>query len=301
MASKFVRSTDIPSNFSIAKYSMCEEWTLGQWSANLGHRLVRRDSIVGIGLDTKYARIMQDATSEAFDDPELAWSWDEEGPVGLNGEPWPAYAQRVRDVTSFEYLRAREHFEEHEFKRYAESYNEAIVAVDPCYPWRENPDATDAQWDAVRFLNAATDWSMHLDCMGDNYEFPPFALAHVDLNASDGELIEDFQAWLTAARKSRKIEPATYAFSDRDREMWGKMRILPFIDLTLWAQARGLKISLPVMGRALFPDEFDVSLEDRVRKVVADYAERLMNPRVIRAMHSQAMKSERKSINRVPE
>ncbi len=301
MASKFVKSSDLPCNFDIYKYLQCEQWTLGQWSANLVQRSVRRDSIAGANLDPKYARIMQDATSEAFDDPEIAYSWDEEGPVGVNGEPWPAYAQRVRDVTSFEYLRAHEHFEEHEFRSYAESYHEAVLAVDPFCSWRENPDATDAQWDAFRFLSSATDWSMHRECLGEDYQFSPFALAHVDLNASDGELVDDFRTWLAAARKSRNIQPATDAFSDRDRELWGKMRILAFIDLTLWAQARDLKISLPVMGRALFPDEFDVGLEDRVRKVVTDYAEKLLDSRVIRAMHSQAMKSERKSVDRVPD
>jgi hypothetical protein len=84
-------------------------------------------------------------------------------------------------------------------------------------------------------------------------------------------------------------------------QQWAKMRVLAYIDLTLWLMASEKQATQGVVGRTLFPDEFEIGLAERVRKVVSDYARTLMTPNVVRAMQSQFLKAEREKQKTVPE
>ncbi len=55
------------------------------------------------------------------------------------------------------------------------------------------------------------------------------------------------------------------------------MRILPFLDLALWQMMEGLTLPHHRVASALYPDEFDVDLTERVRKVTRPLAEQLID------------------------
>jgi hypothetical protein len=74
-----------------------------------------------------------------------------------------------------------------------------------------------------------------------------------------------------------------------DLANWHRYAVLPYFDLTNWAASQGAEISQPVLGRALFPDEYDVDLTERIRKVVSPYAQRIGNSAFSNALMMQAL------------
>ena len=300
MKAKRAQFSDLPSNFDIRNYSICAHWDLGMWVSNLFYRIVRKSSIEGGATDAAYMKMMRDATQEAFDNPELNWGDSDEGPIdGLPNSP-PALAQRVRDLSSLDSLRGKDYFANEVFSKYVSAYEKAKDAINPLNG-ELNRSATKDASDAAHFVANTPEWKMMRDCWGEDHEFGPFALATIDLRAPDEELIADFRIWLAEARKNRGIDPISRSFAQADLDQWADMNILAYIDLTLWAQARSLNIGGAVMGRALFPSEFDIGLEDRVRKVVAREARKLMNKETLRSMQSQHIKAEREKEKFTPD
>ncbi len=250
--------------------------------------------------DAANMRMLQDASQEVFDDPLLNFGNSDEGPIdGLPYSP-PALARRVRDLSAFDQLRGKDYFADDAFARYTDAYELAARAVDPI-SGAPNAEAADDEVDAAHLLADTPDWKMVRDCLGEDYEFGPFALATIDIQAPDEDLIADFRLWLELARKNRGVDPLPRAVTKDDLDLWSEMQVLAYIDLTIWAYARNLKIGATVMGRALFPMEFDIGLEDRVRKVIAREARKLTNMDVLRSMQSQHVKAERESENSTPE
>jgi len=116
---------------------------------------------------------------------------------------------------------------------------------------------------------------------------------HIEVNmfAPDSLIIDDFRKWLKAARKIFDL-PSSNLFSDANINSWARNKILPFLDLTTWAQFEGVKIPDPVLGAALFPDEYDVSLSERIAKVVRPKAKWLIRESVIEAIWMQGLEQE---------
>jgi hypothetical protein len=119
----------------------------------------------------------------------------------------------------------------------------------------------------------------------------------VNLNASDEVLIEHFREWLSRTR-SNAGHKQTPKFSSVSYSKWKKHKILPFVDLSLWALYRNFQISNEEYGDILFPDE-DVDRSEKVRKTTKKLAEEIFNPSTERAIKWQlelekTMKPERK-------
>lgn len=234
-----------------------------------------------------------------------------------------AYACRVRDVSCLEYLSAHEIFTNEAFAKYADAYRfletlKIRFNADGTFerPTHWNDEATRdeiaAKKDAcLKFLTDTPEWQIEpsdtaaerpeIPAFVQKYDDSSFAFATVDLNASDDELADDFRKWLRHARETRGVRAAAREFSLNDMQKWADMRVLAYIDLQSWLLLTEQKATNAVLGRVLFPDEFDIGLDDRVRKVVADYAADLMSPHVVRAMQSQYLKAERETQNSAPE
>ncbi len=75
-------------------------------------------------------------------------------------------------------------------------------------------------------------------------------------------------------------------------DSWAKFQILPFVDLSNWAKLEDVKIPDPVMGAALFPNEYDVSLSERIAKVVRPKAKWLTRQSVVSAIEAQTENTE---------
>jgi hypothetical protein len=100
----------------------------------------------------------------------------------------------------------------------------------------------------------------------------------VDLEATDEQLISDFREWLRNKRiQKRMVVPKR--FSEQDASEWHKYKVLLFIDLDMFCYVTHSKISHSTLGALLFPDEYEVDLGERVRKVVRPLVNQIMSGR----------------------
>jgi len=67
-----------------------------------------------------------------------------------------------------------------------------------------------------------------------------------------------------------------------------QLKVLPYLDLVMWHEYMGAPITHQQAGVILFPDEIDVSLDDKIRRTVRPLALRLISTSYISAIFSQS-------------
>ena len=97
----------------------------------------------------------------------------------------------------------------------------------------------------------------------------------VDLNTSEQTLIFQFKAWL-------KIQHGVYEFAemnfkDTDFSDWHQNRLLAYWDIVTIARMDGISLTNDAVGKLLFPNEYDVTLSERIRKVTRPNSNRLIS------------------------
>jgi hypothetical protein len=110
----------------------------------------------------------------------------------------------------------------------------------------------------------------------------------VDLYASDEIIKMEFERWLKLERVKSGIEITEKNFKRTDFNDWSKNQILACWDIVTISNLEGFKIGNEVIGRLLFPNDYDVSLAERVRKVIRPKAKRVINEWVYEALSAQA-------------
>jgi len=125
--------------------------------------------------------------------------------------------------------------------------------------------------------------------------FNPYsrAMLTVDLVATDEQLIKDFREWLKTIRAISKNKVREKKFKPNDLKKWVNYQILPYLDLTLIADAEEIILTQNMLGRMLFPNEYNVDLTERIRKIVKPLAEWLLDSNTLEALHIQS-RAERK-------
>jgi hypothetical protein len=116
----------------------------------------------------------------------------------------------------------------------------------------------------------------------------------VDLLASDEQLHADFAYWLATKRGMGKYKTPKKDITDSDMHEWCFYKPLALIDLDLFSIIAERKISNATVGALLFPNQYDVDLAERVRKVVRPIASKLMSSDFLSAIDEQVARSERK-------
>jgi hypothetical protein len=105
------------------------------------------------------------------------------------------------------------------------------------------------------------------------------AFAQVDLWNSDEKLIEDFKAWIKVEKAKRHIDfiedkkggskipdkIRKHAPTPVDLKQWTENKVLPYLDLVIWAKVNQLKITNEMLAGALFSMNLDV--DDTTLKV----------------------------------
>jgi hypothetical protein len=86
----------------------------------------------------------------------------------------------------------------------------------------------------------------------------------INLNASDEQLIENFSHWLALMRAG---DTGSVRIKKKDFDDWIIAKALPYFDLLNIAKLDGVRITNHLIGDLLFPDEFEVDLSERIRKV----------------------------------
>lgn len=114
------------------------------------------------------------------------------------------------------------------------------------------------------------------------------AILTIDVGATDEQLINDFSQWLKNHRTITKYKVREKRFTSKDFEKWISNKVLPYLDLTLIANAEDKQLTQNTVGRLLFPNEYDVDLTERIRRSVKPLAELLIDNKTLEALNYQA-------------
>lgn len=99
----------------------------------------------------------------------------------------------------------------------------------------------------------------------------------VCIGTDDETLVQAFRDWLAGVRTEFGPVSAPRTWSSASMDGWINARVLQYLDIKAFCLFKGCHVTQAVMGRVLFPDEYEVDLAERCRKVVAPLAERLMS------------------------
>ena len=114
----------------------------------------------------------------------------------------------------------------------------------------------------------------------------------VDGDAPERELVEQFTQALRdhkARIEADTSKKAKVTARKSDFMLWVRNQVLPYIDLTQWARVNGTALPNHKLGEILFPDECEVSLEERVRKSIKPLAKKLISESFCRSIHAQSI------------
>lgn len=107
----------------------------------------------------------------------------------------------------------------------------------------------------------------------------------VALYWTDEQLIRGFKDWLKQKRKDiADTEGAKKRFNENDFKEWHALRVMAYIDLKIWSKITENDLTNNQIGQLVFPDEFDVDVTERVRKVIAPKAMNLLGEGIRRLL-----------------
>ncbi|MGD7035134.1 DUF6387 family protein [Methylotuvimicrobium buryatense] len=106
------------------------------------------------------------------------------------------------------------------------------------------------------------------------------ALVTINLNATDAQIKNDFDKWLTSFRKKIGSQHEKKLLTQVDFDYWVNYGVIPYLDLVLIAKIEGKKITQHKLARLIFPNEYDVDVVERIRKVSKPTAELLIKNKI---------------------
>lgn len=158
--------------------------------------------------------------------------------------------------------------------------SEIIKNRDKCYKMFKKEEEKLGIFDEHPF------WGDYLseDILPDNWsvfaEIPLYedseAFARVNLRNNDEDIINSFKEWLQKTRAIRG-QKKTNKMSDNELNRLAQFKVLPYIDLYLWAELTGEKLTLYQMASLLYPDEYEIDIKERLRSCTIPRAKALIN------------------------
>jgi len=104
----------------------------------------------------------------------------------------------------------------------------------------------------------------------------PKGVITVDLRASDEQLKQNFSAWLDNQRGIDR-DILKKSVEERDLADWVNSRVVPYFDLITISNIDRSSISNHQIGDLLFPNDIDVEIAERIRKVTRKKARKIFS------------------------
>lgn len=120
-----------------------------------------------------------------------------------------------------------------------------------------------------------------------HFDIEPYAHVVINLSATDEQIKNDFSHWLTHYRQAISYQNQKRLFTQVDFDYWVEYGVIPYLDLALIAKIEGKKITQNKLARMIFPNEYDVDIVERVRKVTKPTAEWLIKSEIYAALSTQ--------------
>ncbi|MEE9451517.1 MAG: DUF6387 family protein [Gammaproteobacteria bacterium] len=114
-----------------------------------------------------------------------------------------------------------------------------------------------------------------------------YALFKINLNAPDDLILAQCKVALSKAREGQQVAPPKHCFTAKDFNKWHDFSVLPYCDLTIWANYENITIPLRIMADAIFID--GEKGEASIRRVTAPLVALLMDNEAIYQLHTQSL------------
>lgn len=295
-------SAGLPVWFDPEKYGDVEHFGLMEWAGNLVARadwwhyweFVRQ-------LPSPYVEIDEEKI------PSLREDFRERFLLGMKNPLLPAmnhddcgHAQRsirksVEELNIHHYLdmvRLRDAAAWGDGKRFRE-FEQALRMQEAASRHTGDSDDTDAQarggsdscsMDATLFRRIA-DGTPDGSYYRETGVVPIMVDAHAPLEVA----VEEFRQLMWNIREDLGLDQLRKKFDVSDFQRWTRMRVLPYMDLSLWASLESAKVSDYLMGVTLYPDDLEsANPADRVRRSIRPLVNRLLSMQHISALVAQA-------------
>lgn len=113
-------------------------------------------------------------------------------------------------------------------------------------------------------------------------------LVKVNLRSSDEQIKQNFESWLKKARHSL-LKSRASRISQKDFDEWEAAKVVACFDLLTISEIEGLHLSNHHLGDLLFPDELNVDVAERVRKITRPKTQRVFSEETVQVLFSQEL------------
>lgn len=243
-------AADIPPGFDLRKYEQCAGWGLAEWWRALAYRRPFHE----------WATLSPEEMAQDEDNPDLLETLRGnalafiKNPLPIEDEEFRVYPARsskpaIRDLTGADYYDGLFKLDKWDYERVSQIARKACQRAEVM-----DFEKIESEVDGLKAfieLDRMPAWTIHREANAaqDSY------CIEVDLGASDKHLVDEFKAWLKQIRKDAGVPQIPKQYGSDNFADWHEKRLLPYLDLTLWARLHGGGINLSALGDALFPDE----------------------------------------------
>ena len=266
-------SRELPNDFSLAKYEATKDFDLSLWVVNLEARALTAFLINyqrhNLGAGSKIGRRVQ----WFLENPICEISQTFQQDPGLT--KYIAHTSVLETDVSTHFAR-RLDFDDSRFSDYVDA-------------WKFLEESGDAFQTLDERRRALLQSSVREMYGAGGIDFDGDVSIEVNLHATDEKLISDFKNWLEAIRASTCVVVRKRNVTQSDFLDWNRFQILPYLDLMNWSKAHSVSLTQQAIGAALFPNEFNVQLAERIRKTIKPLAASICNEAFTDAIRLQAM------------
>ncbi|WP_175803710.1 DUF6387 family protein [Burkholderia ambifaria] len=249
----------VPKNFQLERYASTDSFDIVDWVLNLEARFF----LSCLSSSTKDLRGgHENFLNSILDDPVVK-------PTAARTSGPPQDFPAVIDFEVGDYFWGG--VQDDRFGLYKEAFDRS----------RDNDKVTDID----KQLLSKPMWMMFTEC---DLGYEDNVAVRVNLHCSEEKIVRDFTNWLRRTRERLSISAPRRPVQSRDFEEWSRFKVLPFLDLWLWSRVHDIRIPHQEIGVALFPDELDVNVAERIRKVVVPLAKRICAESFTDALRVQA-------------
>ncbi|MBS1208796.1 MAG: hypothetical protein H6R19_1194 [Proteobacteria bacterium] len=271
-----------PNGFDISRYEICKDWGVHEWAIALAIRYkVRTNWILGCG------RGVKDTPKNMMEDVRNIAAGLFKDPIGPSEylKPCDIRQQRlVKDQSVLDWLYPAVYLED----EFNEWLRRAIVwfvenPLDPFFNYKKSKRLK-AILEDIRLVEETPAWVVREKIDSSDVEH----YVSVDLNGTDEHVIADFVAWLNETRKKSGVCVKLKRKSKEDFDSWHKYRLLPYLDLSFYAEVFSIKIRNEDYATYLFNDDIEVSVDERIRRTTKINAENLISKGFVSSLIKQA-------------